>query len=226
MGAPALIYCADGNPSFARCAVACGWLYGARLPRTVYERVYFADQDWKRPNRAGYMRALKEHGPVMATVLDWEREEQLSEVLSWAEEAAEFVERVVIIPKVPGTIEAIPAIVGGAGVVLGYSVPTAYGGTAVPVWEFGRRPVHLLGGSPQRQMDLARYLNVTSADGNMAHQQAHKGRFWSPQSGPKGHWWQLRECGDERTDGANLEAFRRSCVNIADSWNRGANRHP
>lgn len=218
VAAPELIFCADGNPAFARAAVEAGFRYGARLPATVYQPVYFADQDWKRPDRGAYMRALALHRPEVATVLDLERTDQLGEVLSWAEEAAQYVRRVVVIPKEPGVIEALPRRVGGAEVVLGYSVPTRYGGTAVPVWEFCGWPVHLLGGSPHRQMGLAGYLGVVSADGNMAHQQAHRCRFWARKAGAKGHWTQLRDAGDGRAEGANLEAFRRSCEAILAAW--------
>ena len=215
---PELIYCADGNPSFARAAVEAGFRYGARLPSTVYEPVWFADQDWKTPCRESYMRALAEHRPAIATVLDWEREEQWHEVLSWATEAAQYCSTLVIIPKLCGTLGAIPGRIGGAEVVLGYSVPTSYGGSGVPLWEFGSRLVHLLGGSPQRQMELTGYLNVVSVDGNMAHQQAHRCRFWSRRRGPKGHWIQLADTGDTRHDGANLAAFRRSLANIRQAW--------
>lgn len=214
----ALIYCADGNPKFARTAVECGWLYGARLPSTVYEKVHFADQDWKAPDRQAYMKALALHRPHMATVIDFEREGQLAEVLSWAEEAAALVEKVLIVPKVPDTIELIPEQIGGKPVILAYSVPTSFGGTSVPVWEFGRRPVHLLGGSPQKQIDLSRYLNVVSLDGNMAHKQAHRCRFWSRKKGTKGHWIQLSEGGDDRKEEANVEAFRRSLAEIKKCW--------
>ena len=58
---PDLIYCADGNPTFAALAVAAGWRYGARLPGTVYQPVHFADQDWRNPDRARYMAALATH---------------------------------------------------------------------------------------------------------------------------------------------------------------------
>ncbi len=220
---PELIFCADGNPAFAAVAVAAGWLYGARLPATVYQPVYFADQDWKAPDRTVYMRALAAHRPSMATVLDLERVEQLPLVLEWAEEAAQHVRQVVVIPKDFGVIDRIPERIGDADVVLGYSVPTSYGGTEVPLWEFGRRPVHLLGGSPQRQMELACYLNVVSADGNMAHQQAHRCRFWSRRPwGPRSlRWVQLRDAGDERTEGANLECFRRSLESIRAAWVHG-----
>ena len=220
---PLLIYCADGNPSFASAAVEAGWLYGARLPSTVYQPVFFADQDWKNPNRGAYMGALARHRPQMASVLDWEDEDQLGEVLSWAEEAAQWCRQVVVIPKVAHGLHQIPERVGQADIIIGYSVPTSYGGSCIWLGEFGRRPVHLLGGSPQKQIELSHYLNVVSADGNMAHQQAHRCRTWRRRAGPKGHWMQLADLGDARTNGANLEAFRRSLVEIRSAWEmRGA----
>jgi hypothetical protein len=219
MGAiPELVYCADGNPEFARIAVGLGWRYGARLPSTVYQPVWFADQDWKRPDLAKYAAAVAEHKPEVATVLDWEHDDQLPDVLAWAETVAPHVGRVVVIPKVPGRVHEIPETVGGRPVVLGYSVPTTYGGTTCCVWEFGRRPVHLLGGSPQAQMGYAQYLNVVSADGNMAAQQARKGRFWSRRQGPKGHWMQLASAGDTRETGVPAECFRRSLEAIGAAW--------
>jgi len=213
--APELIYCADGNPRFAAAAVAAGWRYGARLPAKVYQSVHFADQDWRRPDRDGYMRALRAHRPAVATVLDWERAEQFGEVMSWAAEASRHVARVVVVAKVSGLCSLIPRAVGGAEVLIGYSVPTAYGGSEICLWEIGRRPVHLLGGSPQKQLSLARYLNVVSVDGNMAHQQAHRCRYWSRKKGPHGHWRQL---GGAPAPGDNLRCFARSLENIATAW--------
>jgi len=219
-----LIHCAGGNRRFYGIARDAGFLYGARLPDTVYGPLYFADQDWKRPNRARYMAALAECQPHMATVLDWEREEQLDEVLSWAEEAAQFVEVVVIVPKVIGSIGRIPERISGAAVRLGFSVPTRYGGTEVPLWEFGARPTHLLGGSPHRQMQLALHgLNVISADGNYAHRMALKScQFWTPGTAryARDRYWPRLEEADNARFGhdAFYEAFRRSCANIMQSW--------
>jgi hypothetical protein len=194
------------------------------LPATVYQKVHFADQDWKAPDRAAYMAALAAHRPAMATVLDWEQDAQLDEVLSWAAEAAIHVtEAVVIIPKVVGGITILPSEVGGRRIVLGYSVPTSYGGSPVPVWEHAGRPIHLLGGSPQEQLRLYHAFGgvgaeVVSADGNMAGMQARKGRTWRAVTGHKGHWWQLRDLGDERADGVPLECFKRSLVAIKERW--------
>lgn len=207
--------------------MAAGYRYGSQLPKTIYGPLFFADQDWKKPNRLAYMAGLQKHRPVMATVLDWERDTQLAEVLDWAEEAASYVERVLIIPKVIGGICLLPRRIGGAEVVLAYSVPTRYGATQVPIWEFGGWPIHLLGGSPQRQMSLWRYLSViadvVSADGNYALRMATKRcQFWVHGTAYNAHdrWWPTLSEADGRNwngDGP-CEAFKRSCFNIRRAW--------
>lgn len=203
-------------------------MYGAQLPGTIYPDVaplHFADQDWKKPDRERYVAAVAQHRPRVATVLDWEREEQLPEVLDWAEDIAPFVERVIIIPKVIGGIPRIPARIGGRDIVLGYSVPTKYSGTSVPVWEFAARPVHLLGGSPLAQIHAAHYLTVISADGNYIQKMATKYcQYFVARRADfaiNAHWPTLAESnGGSRmdiTDG-HYEAFRRSCVNVIAAW--------
>lgn len=235
VGGLEVIYCADGHRRFAEVAIDAGMLYGAQLPGTVYYAPYFADQDFKNPNRAAYMEALVDHRPHMATVLDWERWDQLDEVLAWAEEAAQHVEVVIIVPKVHGGIAYLPTTIAGKPVRLGYSVPTRYGGTPVQVAEFAAWEgdgVHLLGGSPEKQMGLYRTLgNVRSIDGNMAKKMAHRCMFWSLglRSAKNPHWPSLSEAGGWVGLDANLEAFRRSCANIMQAWRevtqRPANGH-
>lgn len=220
---PTLIYCAGKNREFEAVALATGYQLGAQLPATIYHPIYFADQDWKRPNRQAYMTALAQHKPTMATVLDLERDDQLPEVLDWAEEAAQHCQYVLIVPKVQGIVSSIPRTIGAATVVLAYSVPTQFGGSELPLWDFAGRPVHLLGGSPHAQMHLYGHLSaiadVISADGNMTNRMAHMCRFWSALPGPKGHWRALAEvgAGDFGKD-SNREAFRRSCINIKAAW--------
>ena len=230
---PELIYCADGNARFAKIAIDAGFTYGAQLPRTVYFKPEFCDQDWKNPDRARYMAALTEHKPRLATVLDWERWEQLPEVLAWAEDAAALVSEAVLkIPKVVGGISAIPERIGGKPVRLAYSVPTKFGGSLCLPAEFGDRPVHLLGGSPDTQYKLSRQLNVVSVDGNYHHKLATRfNQYFQPDKSAtfaKNKLWPtLREANLGRnfgdgTDkaGAPYEAFRRSCVNIKRMWNK------
>lgn len=232
MALPDLIYCASGNKEFAQIAIDAGFKYGAQLPpRGIHFWPYFADQDWKNPDRARYMAELDKHRPCIASVLDWEKADQLKEVLSWAEDAAQFVEIIMLIPKVIGGIERLPRSIGGKPIRLGYSVPTKFSGTPVPIWEFYGWPVHLLGGSPKAQFKLAHYLDVKSADGNMSQLMATKhcayfslGRVPGARNHP---WPTLKESnggvpwgdGGEKA-GAPYEAFRRSCENIMKMWGK------
>lgn len=217
-----LIYCANGNQLFARTAIEHGFIYGAQLPHTVYYRPEFVDQDWKNPDRAKYVASVRVHRPRMATVLDWEHGPQLPEVLSWAEDVAPWVETIIIIPKVPGGIFHIPPVVGGKPIRLGYSVPTLFSSTTVPLQEFGNWPTHLLGGSPHKQIELSRHLNVVSADGNMAQKMATRYcAFYDPWKRTARYYWPSildfdgQRWGDgSDTAGAPYEAFRRSCQAI------------
>lgn len=212
-------------------AICHGFLPGAQLPGHVATRgrLYFADQNWKQPRRAAYMAALAQHRPVLASVLDWEREEQLPEVLDWAAEAATHADQVMIVPKVCGGVARLPETVGGVPVVLGYSVGNKYGGTPVPVWEFAGRRVHLLGGAPHQQMRLWRYFRgiatVVSVDGNQLRQAANRGQVWMPGDTPRSansrYWPTLNELGVPRLGrDMHLLAFHWSCINVQNAWRR------
>lgn len=222
MESPTLIFCGGNNPHFAKIAIDAGFLYGARLPCSVYGTLYFADQEWKNPNRTEYMQALSIYRPYMASVMDWEREDQLPDVLSWAEEAAHYAQEVMIIPKVHNGIYKLPRSIGGKTIRLGYSVPTNHGGTDVHTAEFIGWPVHLLGGSPGRQKYYSKYLDTKSADGNMALKMANKGLYWvRGKSAYSNRWVSLIETDGKRWNGdGNYEAFRRSCENIMQYWGR------
>lgn len=227
---PELIYCADGNRKFANIAINEGYLYGAQLPGTVYFPIQFADQNWKKPNRQLYMEHIAKYRPDKATVLDLEHDNQLSEVLSWADEVSQFVNMIIIIPKVPNIIPKIPISINGKSVRLGYSVPTKYGKTEIDLQEFfgWANGIHLLGGAPHTQMKLVidnPNLEVLSVDTNYHHKMAIKFMsFWVHGNAvnPGYHrWWSsLRDAdgvGTWEYDGI-YEAFRRSCVNIKTGW--------
>jgi hypothetical protein len=225
MATPTLIYCAGGNKTLAEIAISAGFKYGSQLPDTVYFPIYFADQNWKKPDRHVYMQALEFHRPTVATVLDLEYHDQLSTVLSWAEEAARFVETIIIIPKAQGIIDKIPRSVAGSNIRLGYSVPTNFSGTEIPIWDFQGWPIHLLGGSPHSQMRLAAYLNVASVDGNMINKMAVRHcQYWTAGNATwakNKYWPTLKEANDGNklpVENAHHEAFRRSCHNILEAW--------
>lgn len=85
---PRLIYCAP-NSIFGAIALRYSFEYGCQMPTALPSfPLFFADQDWKEPDRTGYMKALAKYKPNVATVLDFERPEQFDEVMSWAMEAA------------------------------------------------------------------------------------------------------------------------------------------
>lgn len=220
---PRLFFCAEGNPRYAQIAIEAGLGYGARLPGTIYYSPEFVDQDWRSPNRSLYMQCLKQHHPRIATVLDLEKEEQLQEVLEWAEEAAALVqEAVVIIPKISGVIERIPHQIGGKEIRLGYSVPTKYAGTELGMWEFAERPVHLLGGGITAQLKLRRYLNVQSADGNMATKAA---KHWTFFDGAR--WVSIEKLVGNKIDMEDgmYTAFYLSCIGMLKAWEKGTLWH-
>jgi len=215
-----LIYCAGGGKRFAEIAINAGFLYGSRLPSTVYFSPYFVDQDWKKAAKnyaryyARYFEALEKHKPHIATVLDFEHHWQRPVVLQWAEEAAKHAEIVVIIPKVQGTVHEIPRIIGGKPVRLGYSVPSTYGGTALPYSDFIGWPIHLLGGSPQKQLRLRKFMDVKSADCNTHMLMANYNKVFVG-----GKWVRLDSLCQHVDQDSNYRSFELSCKNIKSAWN-------
>ena len=181
------------------------------------------------------MRELEKYRPTLATVLDLETEGQYDEVMSWAEQASQFCEYPVVIPKVEGITRRIPRKINGKVIVLGYSVPTGHGSTPVSPQEFHGRWVHLLGGSPHRQMilygEMRTCCDIFSADGNYAQRMAVRhNRFWANGDATYAgnRWWpRLDEADSSRwVSDAPYEAFRRSCQNIMRAWSGLASASP
>ena len=222
MTIPTLIYCADGNRRFAEIALRRGLQYGAQLPNKVYFPPYFTDQNWKTPNRSGYMAAVEKYRPALATVLDWELPEQLPLVLDWAEEASQWVQdSIIIIPKVVGGIKQLPRAINGKPVRLGYSAASTFSSTPCPVSEFRGWSVHCLGGGPGNQMDLARKLDVQSADGNYIQLMARKYvQFYSPGTRARNrHWPRLKSDADIHIEwDAPYVAFELTCIAVPMAW--------
>lgn len=218
-----LITCVGGNVLCMKCSIEHGFKYGVQLPSPIYNRLFFADQNWKNPVRQKYMLALALYRPTIATVLDLERPEQYNEVLSWAEEASQYVEKIVIIPKYSGVIPNLPKQINNKEVILGYSVPTQYAGTKVSVEEFKGYPIHLLGGNVFQHLTLTKKLKIVSIDSNthlkMANQYCQYFSFQSNWTWANPNWPTLKEADGRRWEGnGRMEAFRRSCVGIREFW--------
>lgn len=213
-----LIACLGFAGKVSEMSLDTGFLHGAQLPGKTTFRPYFVDQDWKKPNRQKYMKALEQYRPRLCTVLDLERRDQFSEVMDWAQEAAQFAGEIIIIPKIAGIIDRIPDQINEKPVRLGFSVPSSYGSTDIPLFEFEQRPVHLLGGNPDVQMELTRILNVKSADFNMFHKMSHRFCKYYAVIDGRGKWQSLRDTDGEYGDYAHDEAFRRSVHNLMEAW--------
>lgn len=223
-----LIFCLGGNRAYMATARTYGWWPGARLPAALYPDHYplaFADQDWRKFDgltpadpayQAAYQRyiaAVAAAKPIMASVIDWEIQRPLSEVLTWAHAISAHVATIMIIPKVPGAVDRIPRQISGVPVTLGFSVPTPHGATSCLPDEFAGWRTHLLGGSVLDQLKWAPVLlaagaDVVSADGNSFHYAAGRGTYFDGR--------RFVNHGPRATTTA--EAMRRSLESIPRAW--------
>jgi hypothetical protein len=210
---PALILCLDGSPQMTAIALAHGFQYGVRGRDTPARWPYFLDLDWRKPDFAAHLARCRTWTPRFAVAGDADDEAQLAGVLAQAATLRDAgVPDVIVVPKAPGLVDLIPE-----EYVVGLSVPTTFGGTTAPFWEFRGRRVHLLGGAPHAQLRLAALLGpgVVSADGNSHQKVSHYGTFWEA-----GRWVCKQDAARTEPPGPDLpyRAFARSCRNIAAAW--------
>ncbi len=147
-----------------------GWYPGARYTNLRDVKTFdfklkgFLDIDWKNYNFQRHLEAASLHLPKLTIARDIECIFKLDSILKEAEKLAQYCSHVAVVPKdrnLNGRLhELIPK-----EFILGYSVPTRYGGTEVSMDSFDR-PVHLLGGRPDVQRKIARCLKVFSLDCN------------------------------------------------------------
>mgnify|MGYP003635463925 CR=1 FL=1 len=134
--------------------------------------VIFLDNEFHNYNHQKHLDMVKEIRPKYATARDVMTKEQcaqagieyleLPEILDMAEELNEYAENVLIIPKYE-CLDKIPD-----KYMIGYSIPTSYGGTPLPIDAFEGRKIHLLGGSWKQQRNAFEILgnDIVSADNN------------------------------------------------------------
>ncbi len=156
-----------GRPTL-NIAIRLGWLPGARYTnlRDIrgFDHIGLIDVNWREYDFKKHLSAVKATLPVVTIARDVERIEDLERTLDQARELALWSRHVVVVPKdirFAVEMDRIPD-----NVIIGYSVPTRYGGTPIPVSSFVGRSVHLLGGRPDVQHRLSRVLKVFSFDGN------------------------------------------------------------
>jgi hypothetical protein len=219
-----LIWCQGGNRRSAEQAVKAGWWYGFRSDdshSSTLGPVALLDSHWEagRVDWPRHLDTAAQVRPWLAIVPDTLTLADLDRTIFQAEQLAPFCASVLVVPKCAGLIERLPHTIGAKLIVLGYSIPTSYGGTPLPLWDFISWPVHLLGGNASRQSELCSYLNVISADGNIAWRLARRGVVITDR-GTAGRT--LRQLDGARWAGpdAHHEALRRSLANLRLFWSR------
>lgn len=151
-------------------ALAEGWRPGARytnlrdVRHVEFTNFGFLDIDWKNYSFEAHLAATEKMRPFVTVARDVECVSELDRILVEAGKLQKYASRVIVVPKDPvleGRIHlAIPN-----DFMLGYSVPTKYGGTQIQPWAF-EWSVHLLGGRPDTQRRLADVMPVVSMDCN------------------------------------------------------------
>jgi hypothetical protein len=162
-------YVAHGS-TVQRIAARLGWFPAARYTnlrdiRAVHFRgVGFLDIHWKKYDFARHLRATQEAQPLITVARDIESIWETEAILREAEALAKYSSHVVLVPKDLKLATKLDSLLPRE-YLLGFSVPTRYGGTRISPSRF-RRPVHLLGGRPDVQRELAMQMPVVSLDCN------------------------------------------------------------
>jgi len=149
-------------------ALKYGWMPAARYTNLRDVRhlgsVGFLDIDWRNYSFNRHLDAVTSMRPLMTVARDITNRKELDTILHEASLLAKHTRHVVVVPKDPRLGTGLDKLIPPE-FVLGYSVPTRYGATAIPPESFKGR-VHLLGGRPDVQRHIADAMNVISADCN------------------------------------------------------------
>lgn len=178
---PHLIFCRGGNPRVAKLAISLGFLYGTRSDHAVGKGLRcngLVDINWKDYDWKAHVAFVEKHRPLLAAVPDVTDWEMLPHTLQRIRQLQPLCDNVVVIPKLHGLICKLPD-----HVVVGVSVPSKYAGFLPRTSELAGRRLHLLGGSPYKQLELAglykrRSLDVFSCDGNGICLPAGLKKYW------------------------------------------------
>ena len=126
-------------------------------------KIQFLDFTYKKPDIDKHLQLCKIIKPKYVSAPDIFNEMELDEKLDFANELRNYSENVIIIPKCANIIDRIEK-----KFMIGFSIPTSYGGTeGIAVWDITNYDIHLLGGSPAKQLWYKHYFrNIISLDGN------------------------------------------------------------
>jgi len=112
-----------------------------------------------------------------------------------------------VVPHEPGDLDHVPD-----WAVVGYSTPTQYAGTDIPVWEYHGHDVHILGGTIDEMLNVYGYLadDVVSLDCNSFHRGATSFAKWWGHSTPS---WNKLAAAVPRPENA-IRAYENTMANL------------
>lgn len=147
-----------------------------------------------------HLNVVKREEPTYAVAPDIHTDETLDSAIAKADRLNRHAEIVIVVPKgvkpdkVPSRFR------------VGLPAQDRFGGVPWPVWEYRNcSSVHILGGSPNRQEELAHYVNVDSVDTASPLKAAQFGDVW--------------ENGEWSEQGSNYyERVERSMIGLLNQW--------
>jgi len=163
-------------------ALSEGWRPGARytnlrdVRHVQFEDIGFLDIDWKNYCFESHLAAAATLRPFITVARDIECMSQIDRVLDEASKLQKHAKRVIVVPK-DRRLEGCMHRTIPNEFILGYSVPTRYGGTTIRPEAF-EWSVHLLGGRPDAQRRLAEKMPVVSIDCNRFTYDAQYGDYF------------------------------------------------
>lgn len=163
-------------------ALAEGWRPGARytnlrdVRHVPFAYVGFLDIDWKNYCFDSHLAAAERCRPFVTVARDIECVSQMDKILGEANKLQKHATRVIVVPKDPSLEGRMHRAIPNE-FLLGYSVPTRYGGTTINPEAF-EWSVHLLGGRPDAQRRLADRMPVVSIDCNRFTYDAQYGDYF------------------------------------------------
>jgi hypothetical protein len=174
--------------------------------------VDFIDLHWEAPDFEKLLRKTKEHEPRYVIAGDYQ-DGNHEKINSRARRLREYAGDVIVVPHKKGDISFCPS-----WSIIGYSTPTDYAGTDIPIWQYQQamQPIHVLGGSPQVQVEIINYLglaHVQSIDSNSFHKAATAWlSYW--QDDEKRNWPHT----DQDTEDAVEKSYEQSIINLTDKY--------
>ena len=203
-----IVKCVNHGRRVLAIASGYGWLPGARYTYTrelrKFDRIGFIDIEFDKYDFKKHLSAVKSTCPLLTVARDVVNIQDLTKTLDQAHELLQYSKNVIVIPKDPFMAYKFNDLIPPE-FLLGYSVPTRYGGTSIPPDSFNR-PVHLLGGRPDFQRQLAELMPVVSMDCNRFTLDARFGDYFD------GHTFRPHE------EGGYENCLAASILNINQLW--------